>query len=367
MEVTDRALWQTCRMGNLSVVKRWPQCVLTRRVKGQTLAYIASKYGNLELLHWLSGEGVCLSAANARNITPFSAAIKHGHLKVAQFLHSKGADINLPDVTMNTPFLYACIRGHEGCARWLHQIGADITRANKSDEDALILACMYYHLPLADWLRSVRAYPVASYKTVMRTASVRGDLPVAKWVCSVGRQYLDDAHGPPMYHACANSSLNVAEWLLRQGVGVNTPYRGETPFYAAATMYHMEAMAWLHSNGASITAPDAEGFTPLRRICTGRFYNDRFYFHYYAVWLILNGAVSNRMGHISRSALRKQVGRGRKPVRDNIERLLEESARYVRVLVRLRLGDDVVGYIADYVGVLRGRKLRNARQTLLYI
>lgn len=370
MEVTDSAIWKVCRMGDLSVVKRWP-CVLHRRVKGQTLVYIASKYGNLELLHWLSDQGVSLSTPNERNITPFNAAVKHGHLMVAQFLHSKGVDLNAADITLNTPFLYACMRGHVQCARWLHQVGARVTSVNQNDEDALVLACMYYHLAVADWLRSIRSFSPTSYKRVMRTASVRGDLAVAKWVCSVGRQYLHDADGPPMYHACANSSLNVAKWLVSQGVGINTPYKGQTPFYAAATMYHIDAMVWLHSNGASITTPDAEGFTPLRRVCTMRFYNDRFYFHYYAVWLILNGAVSNRMGYISKAALRKQVGRGRQPVRENIERMLEETSRYARVLwgirVRRNLVDDVVGYIADYVGVLRGRKLRNARQTLLYI
>jgi hypothetical protein len=85
----------------------------------------------------------------------------------------------------------------------------------------------------------------------------------------------------------------------------------------------------------------------------------------------LNGAVSNSRGYISKTALRKQVGGRRQIVRDNIERLVEESIRYVHALcevrVRWNLVDDVVGHIADYVGVLRGRKLRNARQTLVYI
>lgn len=364
----ERTIWRACRMGDLDTIKIWPLCVLNRRVNGQTLVYIASKYGNLELLYWLSDQGVNLSTSNERNITPFNAAIKHGHLMVAQFLHSKGVDLNEADVNGNTPFLYACMRGHEGCARWLHQIGADITRANRDDEDALVLACRFAHLHLADWLVSVHPFPAQRYLVIMHTACVLGHLSVAKWVGAVGQEYLHCAN--PLYHACKNGNLAVAQWLVQEGASVHVTTNGQTPFYAATTTYHMEVMVWLHSVGASITAPDPQGFTPLQRVCTMQLsYNDRFYFFYYAVWLILNGAVSNRQGYISKAALRKQVGKGQKFVLENIERLLEETARYVRALMRVRgrLPDDVVGHIADYVGVLRGRKLRNARQTLVYI
>jgi len=351
----------------LSTVQRWPPRVLHRRVNGQTLAYIASKYGNLDLLRWLVEQGVDYSSGNDRNITPFSAAVKHGHLMVAQFLHSKEVDL-AADVNGNSPFLYACMRGHAECARWLHQVGVDLSLTNRDDEDALVLACRFAHLQLADWLVSVHPFPAQRYLDIMHTACVLGHLSVAKWVCAVGQEYLHCAN--PLYHACKNGNLAVAQWLVQEGASVHVTTNGQTPFYAAATMYHMEVMVWLHSVGASITAPDPQGFTPLQRVCTMQLsYNDRFYFFYYAVWLILNGAVSNRQGYISKAALRKQVGKGRKFVLENIERLLEETARYARALMRVRgrLPDDVVGHIADYVGVLRGRKLRNARQIKYYL
>lgn len=364
-------LWRACRIGDLSAVKQFPPDVLHRRVKGQTLVYIASKYGNLELLHWLSEQEVDLSICNERNITPFSAAIKHGHLMTAHFLYMKGVDINAADINLNTPFLYACMRGHKDCAQWLHQVGVDIAGVNRDNEDALVLACRYANLRLADWLVSVHSFPPQRYMDVMHAACVLGQLSVAKWVIARGKQYLHNTRSPPLYHACKNSNLVVAKWLVQEGAAIEVTKDGETPFYAATTVCDMETMVWLHSIGASITTPDAEGITPLRRVCTMRLYNDRFYFYYYAVWLILNGAVSDSQGHVSKAALLEQVGSGRALIRHHIERLLEESSRHVRMLwrvrVKLNLVADIVAYIADFVGVVRGRNLRNARQTLVYI
>jgi hypothetical protein len=364
MDVTPHIIWQTCRIGDLSIVKSWPPCVLHRRVKRQTLVYIASKYGNLALLHWLSEQGLDLSISNERNITPFSAAIKHGHLMAAHFLYTKGVDCNAADINLNTPFLYACMRGHMECAKWLHRVGVDLAWTNRDNEDALMLACRFGHLRFADWLRSV--HPFRRYKDIMRTACDIGHLSVVKWVCIVaGEEYLHDA--PAIYHACKNGNIAIVKWLVQKGASVNVTHNGKTPFYAAATRYQMDLMVWLYLNGASINTPDAEGFTPLRRICAMRVYNDHFYS--YAVWLILNGAVSDRMGNVSKVALRKEVGRDRKMVRANMKRLVEWSARCAWVLCQIRrnLMDDVVAHIADYVGILRGRRLRNARQTLCYL
>ena len=169
-----------------------------------------------------------------------------------------------------------------------------------------------------------------------------------------------------MYAACSNGHLEVAKWLLEVGGAedVRTPTsRGATPMYIACGKGHLEVAQWLLLNGAANNR-DTEHVDAL--VLSSPFLG------YGAVTASLQSALvqllanhTNFMGLvlpavckdlIDRTPLRKK----RRSHHGNIVDCCSSSH-----LSKLRgLETSVVVYIADFVGVVRGRCLRNLREAL---
>ena len=165
---------------------------------------------------------------------------------------------------------------------------------------------------------------------------------------------------------------------------------GFTPMYVACQKGHLEVAQWLFDRGAAEdvrTAADG-GYTPINIACRNGHLE-------VAQWFILNGAANNTStGHVDESIIRTFFASVR--LQKSMKELLAVHINFTVLLLpavcdfprsslfglwtrirqkimrtspglcqlpRLRgLESSIVAHIADFVGVVRGRQLRNLRE-----
>ena len=78
---------------------------------GSAALRFAAKKGQLEVLQWLSEQGVDKESADQDGTTALIYAAKNGHLAVSQWLLEQGADVNKATKSGYTPLHYAALYG----------------------------------------------------------------------------------------------------------------------------------------------------------------------------------------------------------------------------------------------------------------
>lgn len=99
--------------------------VNAKDMRGQTPAYWAAYFGNLEMLMLLKIYGADLHGKDSRGKTPLRAAVKNGHEKVIDFLASHKVNLNELDGRGVTPLHLAAYHGKFSVYQKLIFLGAD--------------------------------------------------------------------------------------------------------------------------------------------------------------------------------------------------------------------------------------------------
>jgi len=154
---------------------------------------------------------------------------------------------------------------------------------------------------------------------------------------------------------------------------------GFTPMLCACRNGYLHVAKWLFEVGAAedISTPTADGETPLGSALRNEHFHNA-HFHV-IVWLILQGAANNDEGHVDHTILCPvESSRHWAALIISLQCLDNENNSFnslflpatsvqrssISSLVQLEGQEEMLRLIADFVDVLRGRKLRNAREAV---
>ena len=201
-----------------------------------------------------------------------------------------------------------------------------------------------------------------------------------------------------MSTACSYGTLESAQWLYDHGAAVDVRTAdkyGWTPMFYVCFHGEIETAQWLFDHGAAedVRIADENGWTPMFKTCENG--NLDVY-----LWLVLNGAANNVLtGHVDEAIIGKSIENGEftsNQLRGAMENLLADHSNFITLVLsavcglprlplpassngrqnkvmrasngpcylpKLRgLESSVVAHISDFVGVVRGRHLRNLRE-----
>jgi hypothetical protein len=270
----------------------------------------ASFNGHLELLKWfvtVSSVDI-LSKKSASGRTLIMLACNQGHLRVAQWLFEMGADIRTKDISESTAMLFACEEGHCQVAQWLFEMGAD-TDIRAPDHDGctpLFVACQDGHLKTAQWLVKAGA------DEDIRTLANNGVPPM--WII------LQNTHAKP-------KKMELLFWMVLQGACC---YDGTSHFDPELFFTH---------------GPREKVVESLRVLLAGVLMTQEAF-----VRLIIPAS--------HRSTARDS--KRRKRLATTASASTQQDVCHLGLLP-----DALLPLIADFVGMERGRRLRNAREAAM--
>lgn len=341
-------------------------------------------------LAWLTAHGVdpggdlCkVLRTNRGFLTPIMLACSASELGVCQWLIEHGAapTIRTKDSSGRTPMYTACWHGQLRIAKWLYEIGAaaDIRVKSNFGGTPMLAACEKGHLDVMMWLYEVGAAEDIRVKstfgsTPMFYACMDGRLDVAKWLFKVGAaediRTKNNQGSTPIYIACSYGHRNMAKWLYASGAIEDTRVKnvdGYNPMMIACQRGGLQLVKWLFEVGAAddIHTRSNSGATPLiiAQDCE------------ISSWLILQGACNDGNGHIAADILERDA-RNLTDISFALSDLIDQHALFSRLVIpaaTLSLShltllsgheETILALIADFLGVIRGRLLRNAREAV---
>jgi hypothetical protein len=112
---------------------------------------------------WLFEVGAAADITKAANggWTPMWIACQEGDLSVCKWLFEVGAAADITKAENNgaTPMFAACFKGHLSVCKWLFEVGAaaDISKATNTGRTPMYFACEKGHLSVCKWLFEVGA------------------------------------------------------------------------------------------------------------------------------------------------------------------------------------------------------------------
>ena len=242
----------------------------------------------------------------------------------------------------------------------------------------------------------------------MFAASLHGRVNVAQWLAEIGAiedaTSKDSCGATPLHAACENGHLTMAKWLFEVGAAEQVCEKrgdnGSTPLHAACSGGHLHVAQWLfHYAGASADAavPATTLGTPLAAACASEHIG-------VAQWLILEGAANDPSGHVNQLIIYRDTSTSVRKLHDALERCLSEHSNFSCTVlpaahrrgrsmeVSILCGkapeeeaekkknrcskqvpqccfllfegheETLLSLVADFLGLLRGRKLRIARE-----
>jgi ankyrin repeat protein len=396
------SIWEACAKGDLTAceyiydVNANAADVVTKADRnGLTPMLYACRNGHLLVCKWLLKKGAAadITKADKNGFPPLYHAWENGHLSVRKWLVENGAAANITRVDSlgRTPMYMACEGGHLSKCKWLFEVGAaeDITKAGFNGATPMWIACHQGQLSVCKWL-----FEVGAAKDITKASNN-------------GRT--------PMFVACQEGHLPVCKWLLEAGAAADITKAsndGDTPMLTACLRGYLSIAKWLFENGAvaDITNANNNGRTPMREACEKGFSP-------VCRWLTLKGALCDATEHVDPAIVNRDV----QPVRrlgliawarevvaanaslrstlvigtlhsdaptavllrrtlkatgtpDHVmEAVMEHVSEIQQVLMlqqirprpelaRLRSQAGALELVADFLGVLHGRELRNVRE-----
>ena len=92
--------------------------------------HLAAYRGQMEVVAYLSGQGVNLNSLDHNGKTPLDLAVWHGHKEIVKILVEGGADLNHPNQDGDTPLHTAVWCGNKEIVKILLEAGVDLNHPN---------------------------------------------------------------------------------------------------------------------------------------------------------------------------------------------------------------------------------------------
>ena len=282
---TAAAFVDSATGGNLAVVKLFVQAGMSVESKRGSLGYPAlhwaAKYGHLEVVKYLVGQGASLTATDNFGETALHIAAHFGHLEVVKYLVGQGASLTATDNFGETALHIAAHFGHLEVVKYLVGQGASLTATDSGGNTALHGAAKYGLLEVVKYLVGQGASLTAKGAyglTALHWAALAlydnweegkekgwvGDyLAVVKYLVGQGGLTTPDSYGNTALHiAAAGEGRDLTNTTGSSSIFLETI----GPRHLAV---HLAVAKYLVGQGASLTATNDFGYTALHRAAAG--------------------------------------------------------------------------------------------------
>jgi ankyrin repeat protein len=304
---------------------------------GSSALCYTTKVGNLETIQWILANEVDINSRDICGCTALACAAERGNLEICKWLFANSATIDSRDNDGRTAIHRAVLGGHLEIVQWLIHIGADITIADRTGEAAVHYAAKGGHLDILELLIHTGAdmyIPDRKGKIAIHYAAQGGHLEMLKWLINNGTESdsRDNDGLTAVHYAAQGGRLEVLKWFLDNTIAIDTPdNKGRTAIhhaaassnyidiylsvtcdrssqdamYNAASTRHIEVMEWLIANGIDINSQDENGQTPFHYAVTT--HNSKTNI---VKWLLAHGAHSNSQDNKGRTPFYYAVTKG---------------------------------------------------------
>ena len=150
---------QACEEGDFKRVKELvgdiPELVSKKDERGWAPLHITSAFGHLDLVKWLSVNGVDMRDVTPTGYTAIHLAAMNGHVNCIMILSAMGCPISFRTVDDFTPLHLASMSGHLECVKWLISNRARLDVKDSNGRSPLDLALEFEHSDCATLLRTM--------------------------------------------------------------------------------------------------------------------------------------------------------------------------------------------------------------------
>lgn len=275
----------------------------------------AALSGNLELIKLLCSLGCSIEEGNSNRFNIAVAAALQSQLPILNFLVSQGVNLMLETVNSDFTIAHAAAQGgnvealdlayrqcmavgyspksdgmleepviREGFRSFTPNLNAkgsfsDFLEILHGGRTASMLAAMKQHINVLDWLRQHgdRTLDFSSSEHIgpgiVSIALQSENLAMLEWLkaCGYPLEAFEEMGDSIAHVAAMNRKLQVLQWL---GVHFGQLFEslnasGETPLLSAASYGHLDAVAWMHAQGASLYARTSLGRTAAHLAAAG--------------------------------------------------------------------------------------------------
>lgn len=244
---------------------------------GLTPLHTACSYGNIETVRVLLGAGANVAVADHAGNTPLHIAALQGHFSIVQLLiGTKNADLAAKDNQGLTLLHKAAFGGNRRmCELVLEKSNADVNAVDQVGNTPLLVAELGGQTDAADFLLTKGAdfaHQNKAGETILWAALARGDQKRAAHFMKAFNLSVNAPAGPYGNTLLHKLPLTMEEpqvvplftFLIQNGANVNAKNNEEkTPLFHAAYKGYAQCSKLLIYAGASATATDKAGNTPL--------------------------------------------------------------------------------------------------------
>jgi len=237
-------------------------------VNGLTPAHAACELGNAAILRLLCDEGAVLTVRDNQSRTAVTVAFTMGKRDVIDVIMSTGLDIMNPtDKSAFTPLIAVSTVGNIELVRWLLEQKADVNYLIDKGS-ALHYAAMHNRLVVVKELLANKADPhVGDFQgtTPLHHALGYGNVSAAELICAAGGSLTkaNDKGDTPIEYAMAHCSLTSARFVIKQNNNnINaTDHFGSTLLHYAAFKNKLDVAQWLVEQGIDVKIRNKKGET----------------------------------------------------------------------------------------------------------
>ncbi|XP_066919799.1 uncharacterized protein [Clytia hemisphaerica] len=151
---------QACENGDIERLKELVGMVPELKTKGDERGWapihICSAFGHLDLVKWLSVNGVNLKEETPTGYTAIHLAAMNGHVNCMMILSAMGCPISSRTVDDFTPLHLASMSGHIECVKWLLSNRAKLDVKDVNGRTPLDLAEEYQHVECIKLLKVMK-------------------------------------------------------------------------------------------------------------------------------------------------------------------------------------------------------------------
>jgi ankyrin repeat protein len=188
---------------------------------GRTPLFCACRGGRLDTFQFLLDRGASVTALTRSNKTMLHAACEGGNAEIVKALLDMGLDVNARDEHGMVPFHKACEFAGLSVVSMLAERGADVNAASADGSFSLERAVARGDLEIVRYLCEHGAVPIErGHRSLMSVALGSGRLDVAEYLLSVGvgLENIRMHPGEVLDQVIARDCVPVMDWLLSRGV-----------------------------------------------------------------------------------------------------------------------------------------------------